>query len=72
MDIDVHIENITFPDLEVSARENVHPVSVLMIQEETFLMRKYKIHCLKKNLRNYFSKELQRVTVFSFKIIIHS
>jgi hypothetical protein len=36
MDLDVDIENITFPDVEVSARENVHPVSALMIQDETF------------------------------------
>jgi hypothetical protein len=31
MDLDVDIENITFPDVEVSARENVQPVSTLMI-----------------------------------------
>jgi hypothetical protein len=36
MDLDVDIENITFPDVELSSQENVHPVSALMIQEETF------------------------------------
>jgi hypothetical protein len=36
MDLDVDIENITFPDVEVSTRENVHLVSALMIHDETF------------------------------------
>jgi hypothetical protein len=36
MDLDVDIENIAFPDVEVSARENVQPVFALMIQDETF------------------------------------
>jgi hypothetical protein len=31
MDLDVDIENITFPDVEVSARENVQHISTLMI-----------------------------------------
>jgi hypothetical protein len=36
MDLDVDIENITFPDVEVPARENVQHISALMVQEETF------------------------------------
>jgi hypothetical protein len=32
MDLDVDIENITFPDVELSAQENVH-VSALMIKD---------------------------------------
>jgi hypothetical protein len=36
MDLDVDIENITFPDVEVSTRENVQHISALMIQDETF------------------------------------
>jgi hypothetical protein len=39
MDLDVDIENITFPYVEVSARENVHHVSPLMIHDdETFVV----------------------------------
>jgi hypothetical protein len=36
MDLDVDIENITFPYVEVSTRENVQPFSAIMIQDETF------------------------------------
>jgi hypothetical protein len=36
MDLDVDIENITFPHVEVSTRENVHHISILMIHDETF------------------------------------
>jgi hypothetical protein len=36
MDLDVDIENITFSDVEVSARENVHHVFALIIQDKTF------------------------------------
>jgi len=36
MDLDVDIENITFPYVEVPARENVQHIFALMIQDETF------------------------------------
>jgi len=36
MDLDVDIENITFPDVEVPARENVQHISTRMVPEETF------------------------------------
>jgi hypothetical protein len=36
MDLDVDIENITFPYEEEPDRENVHHISTLMVQDEIF------------------------------------
>jgi hypothetical protein len=36
IDLDADIENITFLDVEISARENIQHISTLIIQEETF------------------------------------
>jgi hypothetical protein len=36
MDLDVDIENITFPDVEVPSRGNVQHTSALIVQKETF------------------------------------
>jgi hypothetical protein len=38
MDLDVDIENITFPYVEVSSQENVHHVSTLKIHDEPFVV----------------------------------